>query len=100
MNRRDLLKALSILGGSINAPKFLAGGRIVMPAALTGYSATKVREARAAVLDQIEFSKPTVVPQVINLFLYGGPSELAGNLSNIDDISANSQNSYGIQRPN
>jgi hypothetical protein len=34
------------------------------------------------------------MPQIINIFLYGGPSELAGNLTNIVDINANSQNSY------
>jgi len=37
---------------------------------------------------------PTVMPQVINIFLYGGPSELSGNLTNIQDIEDNSQNSY------
>jgi hypothetical protein len=31
---------------------------------------------------------------VHKIFLYGGPSELAGNLSNIEDIAVNSQNSY------
>jgi hypothetical protein len=31
---------------------------------------------------------------VINLFLYGGPSELAGNLSNIADINQNSEIKY------
>ncbi len=34
------------------------------------------------------------VPQIIYIFLYGGPSELAGNLSNIGDIMMNSQNAY------
>ncbi len=37
---------------------------------------------------------PAVMPQVINIFLYGGPSELSGNLTNIIDIENNSQNSY------
>ncbi|MEK6750613.1 MAG: DUF1501 domain-containing protein [Pseudomonadota bacterium] len=35
------------------------------------------------------------IPRIINIFLYGGPSELAGNLSNIVEINANSQNPYG-----
>ncbi|MDH5694266.1 MAG: DUF1501 domain-containing protein, partial [Gammaproteobacteria bacterium] len=35
------------------------------------------------------------IPRFINIFLYGGPSELAGNLTNIVDINANSQNPYG-----
>jgi hypothetical protein len=37
---------------------------------------------------------PAVMPQVINIFLYGGPSELSGNLTNIQDIENSSQNSY------
>ena len=37
---------------------------------------------------------PPVMPQVINIFLYGGPSELSGNLTNIQEIEDNSQNSY------
>ena len=37
---------------------------------------------------------PAVMPQIINIFLYGGPSELAGNLTNIVDIHNNSQNPY------
>jgi hypothetical protein len=34
------------------------------------------------------------MPQIIHIFLYGGPSELAGNLTNMADIAANSQNPY------
>ncbi len=34
------------------------------------------------------------MPKIIHVFLYGGPSELAGNLSNISEITANSQNPY------
>ena len=33
-------------------------------------------------------------PQMIHIFLYGGPSELAGNLTNIEDIMLDSQNAY------
>ena len=44
--------------------------------------------------NELNFTAPAVLPQVINVFLYGGASELAGNLSNIVDIDANSQNPY------
>ncbi len=37
---------------------------------------------------------PAVMPQVINIFMYGGASELAGNLSNIAVIELHSENSY------
>ena len=44
--------------------------------------------------NELNFAAPAVMPQVINVFLYGGASELAGNLTNIVDIDANSQNPY------
>ena len=44
--------------------------------------------------NELSFTAPAVLPQVINVFLYGGASELAGNLTNIVDIDANSQNPY------
>ncbi len=37
---------------------------------------------------------PALMPQVINIFMYGGASELAGNLSNMLDINTNSMNDY------
>jgi len=53
------------------------------------------RQAMAApMINAVNFAAPSVLPQVINIFLYGGPSELAGNLTNIADINANSQNPY------
>jgi len=54
----------------------------------------KTAQAKTPEYSQLQFAAPAVVPQVINIFLYGGPSELAGNLSNINDIDANSQNPY------
>jgi len=33
-------------------------------------------------------------PQVIMIYLYGGASQLAGNLTNIDEIKEKSQSSY------
>ncbi|WP_108126443.1 DUF1501 domain-containing protein [Saccharospirillum mangrovi] len=54
------------------------------------------QRAQAAGLNyqNVQFSAPAVMPQIINIFLYGGASELAGNLTNIADINANSMNSY------
>jgi len=63
------------------------------------------REANAAIpYSTLNVNPPAVMPQVINIFLYGGPSELAGNLSNIADIEQNSQSKYtdffpGISEP-
>ncbi len=42
----------------------------------------------------VNVTAPAVMPQVINIFMYGGASELAGNLSNISDISAHSVTPY------
>ncbi len=52
------------------------------------------RYAWAALPDTINYQAPAVLPTIIHVFLYGGPSELAGNLSNISEINANSQNPY------
>ncbi len=42
----------------------------------------------------VNVTAPAVMPQVINIFMYGGASELAGNLSNIADINAHSVAPY------
>jgi hypothetical protein len=52
------------------------------------------QKALAALPDTLIWERPERIPQVIHIFLYGGPSELAGNLTNIAEISANSENSY------
>ena len=77
ITRRQFLKTTGLLGLSLALP----------PGILK-------QEATAAALSNIDFAAPSVMPQIINIFLYGGPSELAGNLSNIENIAANSQNSY------
>ena len=80
MKRRCFIQSLSALGASIAVPQaFLRDGFI--------------KQARASVAD-VNVVFPDVRPQVINIFMYGGPSELAGNLTNIADINANSQNPY------
>lgn len=55
---------------------------------------THNRVAQAAQLDTADFMLPARLPQVINIFLYGGASELAGNLTNIEQIASESQNAY------
>ena len=82
MNRRAFLKNSSLLGLSATAPSLFG---------LTGM----VGNAHAMpMLAEADYLLPAVLPQVINVFLYGGPSELAGNLTNIDQINASSQNPY------
>ena len=51
-------------------------------------------EVQAALPDTLNYVVPARIPQIIHIFLYGGPSELAGNLTNIEEIAANSQNPY------
>lgn len=77
MKRRDFLKMTSAL-----------------PVGLSMTALANRAFAASPVYSSVSVSKPTVMPQVINIFMYGGASELAGNLSNIADINANSQNDY------
>lgn len=77
MNRRTFLKLAAMSGlTAMMPPMFLK------------------RNAWAALPDTIQYQAPAVLPTIIHVFLYGGPSELAGNLTNIADINANSQNPY------
>jgi hypothetical protein len=77
MNRRTFLKLAAMSGlTAMMPPVFLK------------------RNAWAALPDTIQYQAPAVLPTIIHVFLYGGPSELAGNLSNIEEINANSQNPY------
>ena len=82
MNKRNFLKSVAALGGSALLPSSLN------PLAMYKTASAAVNYSGATVV------APSVMPQVINIFLYGGPSELSGNLSNIVDINNNSQNSY------
>ena len=83
MNRRDFLKSISAYS--------LA--RYTIPTlTLGGYA--KHSFAMGPNYNDVNLVAPSIMPQVINIFLYGGPSELAGNLTNIGDIELNSQNSY------
>lgn len=79
MNRRQFLKTAGLCGLSLAIPSFVFN-----------------HKALAALPDTLVHTTPDRIPQVIHVFLYGGPSELAGNLTNIADISANSQNPYPV----
>ncbi len=82
MKRRAFIKSLGALGATLTLPSLFSSEPLIR------------RVAAAPALDEVHFVPPRVMPQVINVFLYGGPSELAGNLTNIEDINANSQNPY------
>ena len=82
MKRRNFIKSMGALGAIVSAPTIF-------------HNEAFIKQAKAAAaINEANFVPPAVLPQVINVFLYGGPSELAGNLTNIDDIHANSQNPY------
>ncbi|MEQ9364583.1 MAG: DUF1501 domain-containing protein [Leptospirales bacterium] len=50
--------------------------------------------AGPAAIDAVRYARPGVMPTVINVFLYGGASELGANFTNRDDIFAASVNAY------
>jgi len=76
MKRRTFLQGLGMLGLGITAGRSFAE---------LSFDSANVRFNPVSAAS---------LPRYINIFLYGGPSELAGNLTNIPDISANSQNPY------
>ncbi|HHJ35653.1 MAG TPA: hypothetical protein ENJ87_07795, partial [Gammaproteobacteria bacterium] len=85
MNKRNFLKSIAALGGSA-----------LLPSSINPLSMYKTASA-AVDYSAANVIAPAIMPQVINIHLYGGPSELSGNLTNmagIDGIDANSQNSY------
>jgi len=82
MNRREFLRRSSLLGIGATAPSLFGLPGLVQPA-----------HAMPA-LQNVDYRLPSVLPQVINVFLYGGPSELAGNLTNINRIDFQSQSPY------
>jgi hypothetical protein len=82
MKRRTFIKSMGAVGASAFMPSaFKLSTMYKNASAAVNYAGTNV-------------AAPSVMPQVINIFLYGGPSELSGNLTNIQDIENNSQNSY------
>ena len=91
MNRRQFVKSMGMLGAAIATPVIFS-------------DITFIKRAKAAAiqstLDAAGFVVPARLPQIINVFLYGGASELAGNLTNIAEINAASQNPYTVVSPN
>ena len=82
MKRRTFIKSLSAVSASAFMPSaFKLSSMYKHASAAVNYAGTNV-------------TAPGVMPQVINIFLYGGPSELSGNLTNIAEIETTSQNSY------
>lgn len=94
MRRRSFIKSLGLMGSSVLIPSMMGERGLIPNASAANVTNRSLISARALVTDNVNFVMPSVLPQVINIFLYGGPSELAGNLTNIEDISANSQNPY------
>ena len=78
-NRRHFLKGLGALGVTSMLPFSLKGADL-------DYGS-------------IDFDKSVYEnnnPQTIIVYLYGGPSEMAGNLTNMDEINEKSQNPYPL----
>jgi hypothetical protein len=79
MNRRTFLKGMGALGISAILPYRI--------------------QAADLNYDQINFSHSLYTDnnaQTIIVYLYGGPSELAGNLTNLSEINTKSQNAYPL----
>ena len=74
MKRREFIKLSLALGGAALAPQF--------------------SYAKELDLTKINFSAPTNSVQTIIIYLYGGASQLSGNLSNIDEINEASFKKY------
>ncbi len=92
MKRRDFFKVLSGTGTALSVPASFTIHSLLN----TAYAASPQYDNAQFDLTQLQADRPNLqrLPQIINVFLYGGPSELSGNLSIIDDIAANSQSSY------
>jgi hypothetical protein len=90
MKRRAFIKTMG-----------LGGAAVYIPSTLTLTSLLNEAYAAGPDYSQVNYIQPAVFPQVINIFLYGGPSELSGNLSNMlpvnGDLNAHSQVSYSSQ---
>lgn len=81
MDRRRFLKSVALMSAAFATRSH-------------GGDSLATREARAFIAAEVAYVKPAVLPKVINVFLYGGPSELAGNLVNIDEINSITVNKY------
>jgi len=82
MKRRDFMKAMGALGMTTVAPSLFTDKDFLSSV----QAAPDIQNASVSITNR--------TPQVINIFLYGGASELAGNLSNIADLNIQSQSKY------
>jgi len=96
MKRRNLLKAIGLLGTSLAAPTLVMKNGVIRKAGASSINISDraLREAKAFIQGEVIYVVPASLPTVLNIFMYGGPSELAGNLTNIVDINRDSQNGY------
>jgi hypothetical protein len=83
MQRRIFLKLASAIAATRVVPVAFGVGALAQQA-----------HAASPNYSGVNITLPTVMPQVINIHMYGGASELAGNLTNIADININSVNDY------
>lgn len=83
MKRREFMKAMGALGLTTMAPSIFTDKDFI----------SRVHAAPDFSGLTIDLSNQRT-PQVINIFLYGGASELAGNLTNIADLNVESQSPY------
>ena len=81
MKRRDFIKLSILACSALMLPDFM--------------------QAKEFNVDDVSFSKATFDDngaQTIIIYMYGGASQLAGNITNIEEIEQNSQNSYSYFR--
>lgn len=87
MKRRAFIKSMG-----------LGGASVYIPASITMSSLLNEAYAAGPDYSTVSYTQPAILPQVINIFLYGGPSELAANLTNMrpenGDLNAKSQVEY------
>ena len=95
MKRRSFLKSAAALSSS----------RLILPVGFSLPFLANRAYAYSPTYSNVNITVPSVMPQVINIFMYGGASELAGNLTNMaqngvgdtgttNSINTNSQNDY------
>lgn len=91
MKRRAFIKSMGLGGTAIYVPTSLTISSLLNEA----YAASPdYQSLNYTMPDTSPNAATNAFPQVINIFLYGGPSELAGNLTNIQEIETTSQTSY------
>ncbi len=79
MNRRKFIKTISCVTASLLLPSSAISAPIDF--SKIGFDSASYSQNNA---------------QTIMIFLYGGPSELAGNLTNLDEIKLESQSDYNV----